>query len=178
MDLDDLNIFEKYSTGTFALVLGMAIIGTITYVIYVLAPLYGPDRSIFLLSFLVIILGVFIPFSFFIEMLFDDIPDVVGKFVAGILFAGIVWTSYHAATSEDVVGNDLVLYMVLPAFFSILTALIAVRGVLIPTLEESSFTVDWDEGEESIIDDEGDEEHPLDDEDDEELFPEEIDDSW
>ncbi len=178
MDLDDLNIFENFSTGTFALALGMGLIGTITYIIYILGPLYGDDRSVFLLSFLVIILGVFIPFSFFVEMLFDDIPDVVGKFLAGLLFAAIVWTSYHTSSSEGVGGWGLVKYMVLPALFSILNSLILFRGVVIPITEESDYVVDWDEDEEDegiIIDDE--EEEDIEDED-SDLFPEEMDDSW
>ncbi len=178
MDLDDLNIFEKYSTGTFALVLGMAIIGTITYIIYVLGPLYGDHRSVFLLSFLVITLGIFIPFCFFVEMIFDDIPDVVGKFLAGLLFAGIVWTSYHTNTSEGIVGAELVLYMALPALFSILTSLVLFRGVVIPVIEDSGFGVEWGDEEEGIITEDEMEGEKVSEEEESDLFPEEMEDSW
>lgn len=174
MDLDDLNIFDRYSTSTFALVLGMAIIGTITYIIYVIAPLYADDRPVFFISLLVMIFGIFIPVSFFLEMILDVIPDVVGKFVSGVLVAGIVWTLYHANTSEGVGGGGLTLFIVLPALFTILTSLIMVRGVIIPLNEQSEFEFDVDEDEGIILSEEPEEEGLL--EDDSDIYPEE--DSW
>ncbi len=174
MDLDDLNIFDRYSTSTFALVLGMAIIGTITYIIYVIAPLYADERPVFFISLLVMIFGIFIPISFFLEMILDVIPDVVGKFISGALPAVIAWTLYHANTSEGVGGGGLVLFIVLPALFTILTSLIMVRGVIIPLNEQSEFEFDVDEDEGIILSEEPEEEGLL--EDDSDIYPEE--DSW
>ncbi|MFO8108977.1 MAG: hypothetical protein R6U17_00415 [Thermoplasmata archaeon] len=178
MDLDDLNIFDRFSTGAFALVLGMAIIGTITYIIYVITPLFGVDSSVFLLSILVIILGIFIPLFFFIENIFDMIPDVIGKFLAGLLFAGIAWTAYHSYDTQGVGGIDMVLYMILPSLFAILTSLILVRGVIIPMTEGVEFEMDFDDEEGIITADEPDEDDLFEEEEDPDLFPEEEDDSW
>ncbi len=132
MDLDDLDIFSRFSTGTFALVSGLAIIGIITYMIYVIIPI--PDNTVLLFSVLTFVLGILIPVLFFMEDLVG-VMDIVGKLLTGITVAVIGWITYHGSTALELNGTDLSLYIVLPAVFTFLTSLILVKGVIISLME-------------------------------------------
>ncbi|MFO7991277.1 MAG: hypothetical protein R6U61_03160 [Thermoplasmata archaeon] len=131
MDLYDLDIFERYSTGTFALISGMAIIGTVTYFIYVIM---GLEQWVFFYSVLAFILGVFIAPFFFLEDLTGS-SDIIGKFLSGVVAAAIVWIGYQSGTSQNLSGIELTLYIVLPAIFTFITSLLLTRGVLVPMIE-------------------------------------------
>ncbi len=132
MDLYDLDIFDRYSTGTFALISGMAIIGTVTYFIYVIM---GLGEWVFFYSVLAFILGVFIAPFFFLEELTGS-SNILGKFLSGIVAAAIVWVGYQSGTSQNLSSIKLTLYIVLPAIFTFITSLILTRGVLVPLIEE------------------------------------------
>ncbi len=181
MDIDNIDIFSKLSTGTFALISGLAIIGIITYLIYVIIPI--EESTVLFFSILTFALGILIPVFFFMEDL-AGISDIVGKFMAGVVVAVIVWISYHSSTALDMSGTELSLYIILPAVFTFLTSLVLVKGVVISLMEgEGIGGGGWDSesyDDDETWDDESDEdefEYGSDsDEDihkDHELFPEE-----
>ena len=189
MDLDDLDIFEQYSSGTFALVSGMAIIGIVTYFIYVILGLRDGQEMIFFFSILAFTLGIFIPIFFFMEELGGS-SDILGKFLSGIIVAAIVWISYHNYNAEGLNGTELSIYIILPAFFTFMTSLILVKGVVMPLLEEGGFggggwsgvKEDYEIEEEYEVDDLDDELEPEPSSSrkqrEEDLFPEERDTGW
>ncbi len=191
MDLDDLDIFDRYSTGTFALISGMAIIGIVTYFLYVILPLLDGRQMVFFFSVLAFVFGIFIPMFFFMEDLGGS-SDILGKFLAGTVVAAIIWISYHNYNTEGLDGLELGLYIVLPAVFTFWTSLTLVKGVVIPLLEEGGFGGGGWEGVEEDYEEEEDYDYDVEDDDlelepespeqrrekDEELFPEERDTSW
>lgn len=188
MDLDDLDIFSKLSTGTFAMISGLAIIGLITYLIYVVIPI--DDSTVRIFSLLVFILGISIPVFFFMEDLVG-VSDIVGKMATGITGAIIAWITYHGSTALELSGSELAQYIVLPAILTLLTSLILIRGVVISIIEGGGFSSrEWRSGGMEFDDDDDlfDEDEDFDDasdeydvevdediHDDQELFPEEKD---
>lgn len=192
MDLDDLDIFDRYSTGTFALISGMAIIGIVTYFLYVILPLLDGQQMVFFFSVLAFVFGIFIPLFFFMEDLGGS-SDILGKFLAGIVVAAIVWISYHNYNTEGLDGTGLSLYIVLPSIFTFFTSLTLVKGVVISLIEEGGFGGGGWEGIEEDYEEEEEDDYEVDDLDDElepepspkrkqrneeELYPEERDTDW
>ncbi len=183
MDIDD--IFSTIPAGIFALISGAAIIGIITYLIYIIIPVLDENSVVFFFSILTFVLGIFIPIFFFMEDL-AGVSDIIGKFMAGIIVAGIVWVSYHSSTALELNGTELTLYIILPAIFTFLTSLVLVRGVVISLLEgeglggggwetESSDEEIWEDEYDESDEDEFEFESESDEDihKDHELFPEE-----
>jgi len=192
MDLDDLDIFSRYSVGTFALISGMAIIGSITYFIYVI---FGHvNTSLFFYSVIPFGLGILIPPFFFLEDL-TEISDIFGKFLSGTVVAVMVWIAFHAGTQAGLglTSFEFVKFIVLPGIFTFITSLLLFRGVAVPLIEEREFgdSGGWtgielgEEDEEEFEDEDFEEETPKKKKrrgtkpySDDDLFPEERDDSW
>lgn len=199
MDLDDLDIFSQYSVGTFALISGMAIIGTITYFIYVIFP-YTND-PIFFYSVIPFGLGILIPPFFFLDDL-TETSDIFGKFLAGTVVAVMVWIAFHSGTQAnlDLSNLEFVKLIVLPGIFTFITSLLLFRGVAVPLIEEGRFgggSGEWEGIEFDEEDEEEFEESEIEkadkstpkkkkqrgtkqysDDSDEDLFPEEREESW
>ena len=192
MDLDDLDIFSRYSVGTFALISGMAIIGSITYFIYVI---FGHvNTSLFFYSVIPFGLGILIPPFFFLEDL-TETSDIFGKFLSGTVVAVMVWIAFPAGTQagSGLTSLEFVNFIVLPGIFTFITSLLVFRGVAVPLIEEKEFgdSGGWtgieleDEDEEEFEDEDFEEKTPKKKKrrgtkpySDDDLFPEERDDSW
>lgn len=132
MDLDDLNIFDKLTTGTFALISGILIIATVTFFIYTIYPLLSGNVRAFSYAIIALILGILAPLFFFIEDLFD-ISDIIGKFIAGISIAVLVVILINIYMTFDL-GSWLKPFphVLLSGIMGIITSLFLVRGVIVP----------------------------------------------
>lgn len=136
MDLDDLNIFDKLSTGTFALLSGILIIATVTIFIYTIYPLLSGYELGFIYAMVGLVLGIIAPLFFFIEDLFD-ISDIIGKFVAGISIAILVVILINIYATFDL-GSWLKPFpqVLLSGIMGFVTSLFLVRGVIVPAYGE------------------------------------------
>lgn len=190
MDLDDLNIFDKLSTGTFALISGILIIATVTIFIYTIYPLLSGYELGFIYAVAALILGIIAPFFFFIEELFD-ISDIIGKFVAGISIAIMVVILINIFMTFDL-GSWMKPFpqVLLSGIMGFITSLFLVRGVIVPAYGgyvepdskgwryEEEETVSTSEDEDLYRSTESKKSKEEDLEKDEETFPEEEEDPW
>jgi len=191
MDLDDLNIFDKLSTGTFALISGILIIATVTIFIYTIFPLLSNDGLGFTYAIVALILGIIAPLFFFIEDLFD-VSDIIGKFIAGISIAVLVVILINIYATFNL-GSWLKPFphVLLSGIMGFVTSLFLVRGVIVPAYggyvetgqegwdyetEEPVSTSEDEEIYRSTEPSASSEEEEFEDE--EETFPEEEEDPW
>lgn len=132
MDLDDLNIFDKLSAGTFALISGVIIIATITFFVYSVYPLLSTDKLAFTYAIISLVLGVIAPLFYFIEELFN-INDLVGKFISGISLSVLVVILINVYMTFDL-GKWLKPFpeILLSAILGFITSMFLIRGVIVP----------------------------------------------
>ena len=152
MDLDDLNIFDTLSTGTFALISGILIIATVTYFIYSIYPLLSGNEMGFVYAIVALALGIIAPLFFFIEELFE-VSDIIGKFIAGISIAVLVVILLNIYMTFDLGSwGKPFPHVLISGIFGLVTSLFLVRGVIVPAYggyveTESS---EWSYEEESV----------------------------
>lgn len=140
-ELEDLNIFNKYSMETFALVSGMAIIGTGAYLFYVIYPLFTGDKSAFFFSLLGLAMCALAPLMFYLSEL-TDISSIVGKFIAGVTIAGFLTLLYQVSRVRTLIVSKHyypLLEILLTGIFSGITSFFLVRGVIVPILEKEEY---------------------------------------
>ena len=136
MDLDDLNIFDKLSAGTFALISGVVIIATLTFYVYSIHPLLSTDKLAFIYAIVCLILGVIAPLFYFVEDLFN-ISDLVGKFISGISLSVLVVILINVYMTFDL-GNWLKPFpqILLSAIFGFITSMFLIRVVIVQEFGE------------------------------------------
>lgn len=139
LDLEELNPFEKYSIGTFALVSGMAIIGTGAYFFYVILPLY--PHNPFLFSLLGLGMCALAPLMFYLSEL-TDTSSVLGKFISGSTIAGFATLLFQVTRERSLIFAEHYYpftEILLTGVFSGITGFILVRGVIVPLLEKEEY---------------------------------------
>lgn len=132
MDLDDLNIFDKLSAGTFALISGVIIIATITFFVYSIYPLFSANEMAFVYAIVSLVLAVIIPLFYFVEDLFN-VSDLVGKFISGISLSVLVVILINVYINFDL-GKWLKPFpeILLSAILGFITSMFLIRGVIVP----------------------------------------------
>ncbi len=132
MDLDDLNIFDKLSAGTFALISGIVIIVTIAFFVYSVYPLFSSDKLAFTYAIVSLVLAVIAPLFYFVEDLFN-ISDLVGKFISGISLSVLVIILINVYATFDL-GKWLKPFpqILLSAILGFITSMFLIRGVIVP----------------------------------------------
>ncbi|MFW6040939.1 MAG: hypothetical protein ACOC85_03800 [Thermoplasmatota archaeon] len=138
VDMNDLNIFDKLSTGSLALISGMAIIGTATFILSVIFPLFRTDPSVFYFSMISLCLCGAAPLFLHLDDLFD-FPDVIAKFMAGALLAGFAALLFHVNQSREL-GSWLypIPEVFLTGLFSFITIYLLIKGVVIPIMQSKN----------------------------------------
>lgn len=172
VDWDMFDIFEKYDTGTFALVSGMAMIATATFIIYAVSPKATGDTTTFYYAMIALCLTVLSPFLFYLGTLVD-FPDILGKFTSGITLAVFGTLIYHVSQSMAI-GEWLypIPRIFFTGIFGFITSFLFFRGVAVQLVEQKEeIRMEFDEEEE--IEDAEIEEGPED-----EKFLEEKDEPW
>ncbi|MEF8874591.1 MAG: hypothetical protein V5A88_07985, partial [Candidatus Thermoplasmatota archaeon] len=133
MDLEEIDeLFSEVSEEILALVSGIAIIITVIFFIYAVAPLYEVYSDIVLFSFLSLLVCFSAPIFFRLPDM-SAVPDVVGWMLTGVTIAGFGWIIFHVGYYIDVLGLKLIIPSGLLGFAS---SLPLTQGVLIPLLGE------------------------------------------
>lgn len=141
LDLEDINLFNKYSMETFALVSGMAIIGTGAYLFYVIYPLFTGDKSAFFFSLLGLAMCALAPLMFYLSEL-TDISSIAGKFIAGVIIAGFATLLFQVTRERTLIFGQHYypfIEILLTGVFSGITSFFLVRGVIVPILEKEEY---------------------------------------
>lgn len=139
LDLEEFNIFNKYSMETFALVSGMALIGTGAYLFYVIYPLY--PHSPFLYSFLGLAMCALAPLMFYLSEL-TDTSSIMGKFISGITLASFLTMLFQVTRERTLTFGEHYFpftEIFLTGLFSGITSFLLVRGVVVPILEKEEY---------------------------------------
>ncbi len=172
VDLDDINIFEKYDSGTFALISGMFMIATATYIIYFVSPKAIDNTSVFYYAMISLVLTVFTPVLFYMSTLVD-FSEIIGKFLSGITLAVFGTLIYHVSQEMDI-GTWFypIPRILLTGIFGFITSFLFIRGVAVQKIEENEEWIEMEE-EEEFEEDILEEEIEKNDK-----FPEEEDEPW
>ncbi len=171
VDLDDLDIFDKYDPGTFALISGMFMIATATYIIYFVTPRATGDSMIFYYSMISLTLTAFTPILFYISSLIK-FSEIIGKFSSGITLAVFGTLLYHV-TQSMTIGDwlDPIPRIFFTGIFGFITSFLFVRGVAVPSVEDREEWIELKDDEDLEYEEE---EEGID----EEKFLEEEDEPW
>ena len=153
MVFDEVNIFEKLSTGSLALISGMAIIATGTFFAYIIYPLLESDPTVFYYTVIGLSLCIAAPLFFYLDEIIN-FSDILGKFTSGALLAGFAALLFHINQSFDIEGWLYpILHIFLTGLFSFITVFILVRGVIVPIARDRQekkipeSNKEWDSGE-------------------------------
>ncbi|MFO7792244.1 MAG: hypothetical protein R6W73_04575 [Candidatus Saliniplasma sp.] len=170
IDLEDLDIFYKYDTGTFALISGMFMIATATYIIYGVSPKVTGE-TIFYYAMAALTLTVLTPILFYLSALIE-FSEIVGKFSSGITLAVFGTLIYHMTQSIEI-GEWLypIPRIIVTGILGFATSFLFVRGVAVQMREDSG---SWIEDEEDLAEDV----EPEEDIEEEDKFLEEEDEPW
>ncbi len=146
MDWENLDdAFSEFSDGMLALLSGIAIIITITFIIYEVWPLLSDQRMIFVFSISALIVSVVASISFYLSSI-TMLPDVVGKLITGLTVAIFGVILFHVSRTY---GISSLPEIVLLGFLGFASALPLAKGVLVPLLgEDTTFEVSGSDEEE------------------------------
>ncbi len=161
-------VLSDMSEGILALVSGIAIIITITFIIYEVGPLLDDKSGIFAFSLISLLVCVVSSISFYLSDI-TLLPDVGGKLITGLTLALFGVILFHVGNTY---GASELPVVILTGSLGFASSLPLVKGVLIPvfgdeayldTEEDESFETDFETGlEEDIEEDvEKDVEKPV-----------------
>ncbi len=150
---EDMDIFHKYDAGTFALISGMFMIATATYIIYAVSPRATGDSTVFYYALIALLLTASSPLMFYLGTLVN-FSDIIGKFSSGITLAIFGTLIYHV-TQSPIIGDWLypIPRIFITGILGFITSFLFIRGVavqLVEQREEALLDEEFEEDEEEF----------------------------
>ncbi|MGM0404556.1 MAG: hypothetical protein ACQEQM_00245 [Thermoplasmatota archaeon] len=141
VDWEDIDIFHKYDAGSFALVSGMFMIATATYMIYAVSPRATGDSTVFYYALVALLLTASSPALFYLGTLMN-FSDIIGKFSSGITLAIFGTLIYHV-TQTMVIERWLypIPRIFITGILGFITSFLFIRGVAVQLVEQREETL-------------------------------------